>query len=102
MNLSNILLSPKILILYQYCPYKIMDNNIDVVNLYDNSEPKKGYLIDPKLETLDDTVSYSCVMCGLRHNFGEMVHSYDFIKNKEILFVIRSDMNIDIDMEIIL
>jgi DNA-directed RNA polymerase II subunit RPB1 len=51
---------------------------IDIPDLYDNSEPKEGGLIDPKLGTTDPTID--CSTCGLNYtdcvgHFGHIVLS---------------------------
>jgi hypothetical protein len=80
------------------------DGGIDIVDLYDNSEPKRGYLIDPRLGTIDDTVSYHCPTCGFMHQFGENVHSYinNNIDNTKKRQQEYTYLNIDKNMRIVL
>jgi hypothetical protein len=86
------------------------DNSIEIVDLYENCEPRRGSLIDPrggtKYHNDIDHYSYSCAICGLRHNFGEAVHPSinmnDNIQNTQKKQQEYTYLNISENMRIVL
>lgn len=57
-------------------------NGIDMPDLYDNMEPKRGGLIDTRLGTTDNNID--CSLCGL--NSGDCVGHFGHIKLAEAVF----------------